>query len=63
MSAEVQPMSFGAYCAECADGDGPHDDEFDAEEWATAHNAEYHDRDDWADTRRSDDADAHRKEN
>ena len=41
MSAEVRAV-YVVYCAECADGDGPHDYESDAEEWAEQHDSENH---------------------
>ena len=56
MSADVRAV-YVVYCAECCDGDGPHDYESEAEDWATEHDAEYHNEPD-----RSDDADAHRKD-
>lgn len=49
MVAEVRPISYGSYCPECADGDGPHEDEDDAQQWADEHNAEYHNEPDRAD--------------
>lgn len=39
--AEVRPV-YVSYCAECCDGDGPHDDAEVAEAWTAAHNAEHH---------------------
>lgn len=56
MSAEVRAV-YVVYCAECADGDGPHDYESEAEDWAENHDAENHNEPD-----RSDDADNHRKD-
>lgn len=41
LSAEVYPV-YNAYCADCAEGYGPFDEESDAEDSAAVHNAEYH---------------------
>jgi hypothetical protein len=41
MSAVVR-TEYTAYCAECADGSGWHDDEESAENWASEHDAEHH---------------------
>ena len=48
MSAIVR-TEYTAYCAECADGSGQHDDEELAENWASEHDAEYHDEPDLED--------------
>lgn len=56
MSAEVR-ATYVVYCADCNEGDGPHDYESEAEEWAEEHDAEYHNEPD-----RSDDAYDHFKE-
>lgn len=49
MSADVFPV-WSAYCPECADGDGPHDDLNDARDWQQRHNYEYHSEPDTADS-------------
>jgi len=56
MSAEVRAV-YVAYCAACADGDGPHDYESEAEDWAENHDAENHNGPD----RFENDADSYRK--
>ncbi|HEY8700473.1 MAG TPA: hypothetical protein VIM08_05840 [Arthrobacter sp.] len=56
MSAEVRAV-YVAYCAYCNEGSGPDDYESEAEDWATEHDAAYHNAPD-----RSDDADNHRKD-
>ena len=43
--AGVSPV-YNAYCAECNEGTGPHDDEDDAQAWADQHNTEYHEGND-----------------
>jgi len=48
MSAYCFPV-YNAYCAECADGDGPHDYADDAAVWADEHNAEFHNEPDRTD--------------
>ena len=48
MSAEVRE-EYVVYCGDCHEGAGPYDDEEDAENWASEHDAEFHnepDRDD-----------------
>jgi hypothetical protein len=41
MPADIHPV-YNAYCADCNEGSGPHDDDDDAQAWADEHNAEYH---------------------
>jgi hypothetical protein len=39
--ADVFPV-WNAYCPECAEGSGPHDDLDDARAWQQQHNADNH---------------------
>lgn len=39
--AAVRPV-YVAYCADCNEGTGPHDDEDVAQKWTDEHNREYH---------------------
>ena len=59
MSAEIRAV-YVVYCAECNDGDGPHDYESEAEEWADEHDAEYHST--YTDEDAADDAREHDRE-
>jgi hypothetical protein len=42
MSAELEPVAWNVYCADCNEGSGPHGDYDDADSWAAEHDAENH---------------------
>jgi hypothetical protein len=60
VTAEVRAV-YVVYCAECHEGDGPHDYESEAEEWAEEHDNEYH-TDHYTDADAADDAREHDRE-
>jgi len=43
MTAMIYPV-WNAYCGDCAEGSGPHEDAEDAETWQQQHDAEHHQR-------------------